>query len=413
MTLTGILLLSSLAGASLARAPRSGPLDDPPVQEAAEKSLTWKDLFRSGSPIQFYGFLRLDAYYNSARMNNIILPFTVSPEDGTAVDDDDAGFALDPRLTRVGMDLKVGEMGGATVNGKLEIDFANFPSGSAESRATPRIRLAYIDLAGEEYALRVGQDWDVISPMFPAVNGETLMWNAGNTGDRRAQIQGRWAPSDSRFNVKACLGLTGAVTNEDLDAGLPGATPERDGFDSGLPHVQMRGAVKLDGPVEKKPVELGAWGAIGKTETDTSFGGETRFDVNILGADFQVPISEEFSVRGEGWTGENLGDFRGGIGQSINTTTGDEIGAVGGWAELAYAASAKTRYHAGSTLDDPDDDDLDNGRAERNFTGYVGMIHDWASGLRTGLDLIYWDTAWKNLEDGDGYRVNLYFQYNF
>jgi hypothetical protein len=377
-----------------------------------EQSVTWKDLFKSGSPVQFYGFLRLDAYYNSARMNNIILPFTVSPEDGTAVDDDDAGFALDPRLTRVGMDLRMGDVSGTDVNGKLEIDFANFPTGSAESRATPRIRLAYVDLFWEEFGLRLGQDWDIISPMFPAANGETLMWNAGNTGDRRAQIQGRWAPPGSRFSVKAALGLTGAVTNEDLDAGAPGATPERDGFDSGLPHLQLRGAVKFDGPVEKKPVELGAWGALGRTETDTSFGGQKRFDVNILGADFQVPISDRFSARGEAWTGQNLGDFRGGIGQSISSS-GDEIGSVGGWAELGFAATDKLRYHVGSTLDDPDDDDLDNNRAERNFTGYVGTVRDWKCGLRTGFDVIYWATDWKGNEDGDGYRLNLYFQYNF
>jgi hypothetical protein len=375
--------------------------------------LGWKDLTRSGFPLRFYGFLRLDAYVNTARMNSIILPATVSPEDGTAADDDDAGFALDPRLTRFGVDILPGQVGETNVAGKIEVDFSNFPSGTSESRATPRIRVAWVDLARGEYALRVGQDWDVISPLYPAVNGELLMWNAGNTGDRRAQIQGRWAPKGSQVDLEACLGLTGAITNEDLDAATPGLTPERDGFDSGLPNLQVRAGVKLDGPVEKKPVELGAWGAVGKTETDTSFGGEKRFDVSILGADFQVPISDTLSARGEAWAGENLGDFRGGIGQSIDTTTGDEIGAVGGWAELVVAATDDTRFHAGSTLDDPDGDDVAAGKPERNLTAYVGTIKDWPSGLRTGFDLIYWETDWANSEDGDGLRFNLYFQFSF
>jgi hypothetical protein len=384
-----------------------------PQTPAQESNLTWKDLSKSGFPIRFYGFLRLDTYYNSARMNNIILPFTVSPEDGTAVDDDDAGFALDPRLTRFGLDITPGKVGETNVAGKLEIDFANFPTGSAESRATPRIRVAWIDLAKDDLGLRLGQDWDVISPLFPAINNETLMWNAGNTGDRRAQIQGRWAPKESKLDVKGALGLTGAVTNEDLDAGLPGQTPERDGFDSGLPHLQLRAGWKPGALVEKKPAELGAWGAIGKTETDTSFGGEKRFDVNILGLDFQVPFTQQLSVRGEVWTGENLGDFRGGIGQSINKTTGDEIGSMGGWAELVLAASDKLRFHAGSTIDDPDNGDVPAGSAQRNFSGYVGTIKDWASGLRTGFDVIYWDTEWAASDDGEGLRANLYFQYNF
>jgi hypothetical protein len=132
-------------------------LDVTQATAPAEQGVTWKDLFKSGSRVQFYGFLRLDAYYNTARMNNIILPFTVSPEDGSTVADDDAGFAFDPRLTRIGMDVKVGEVEGTKVNGKLEVDFANFPAGVPESRPAPRIRLAYVDLAGEEFGLRVGQ----------------------------------------------------------------------------------------------------------------------------------------------------------------------------------------------------------------------------------------------------------------
>jgi hypothetical protein len=159
-------------------------------------------------------------------------------------------------------------------------------------------------------------------------------------------------------------------------------------------------------------VEVGAWGALGSTETDTSFGGKRHFDVNIVGTDFQVPLSEQFLFRGEAWTGENLGDFRGGIGQSINAS-GDEIGSAGGWAELAWAATGKTRYHVGSTVDDPDNGDVASGRADRNAATYLGTVHDWSSGLRTGFDVIYWETDWKGNSDGDGYRLNLYFQYNF
>lgn len=401
------MLLTTLSALSLAL-PQTTIAASAPLQEEA-KPLTWKDLTRSGFPLQFYGFLRLDAYVNTARMNSIILPATVSPEDGTVIDDDDAGFALDPRLTRFGFDVKPGKIGSATVGGKLEIDFANFPTGSAESRATPRIRVAWIDVQREEHALRVGQDWDIISPLFPAVNGELLMWNAGNTGDRRAQIQARFTPKDSKFDLKAALGLTGAVSNEDLDA----VAGERDGFDSGLPHLQVRAGMKFDGPVEKKPLEVGAWGAIGKTETDTSFGGEKRHDVNIVGVDFQLPVSAAFTARGEAWSGENLGDFRGGIGQSINTTSGDEIASEGGWAELVYAANDKLKFHVGGTLDNPDHEDVPDNRPERNATVYVGTVKDWSTGVRTGFDIISWQTDWANSDDGDALRFNFYFQWNF
>lgn len=415
MTLSTVLaVLPSLLGGGIHEdESKSTALVREPLQDATETALDWKDLTRSGIPIKFYGFLRLDSYFNSARMNNIILPVTVSPEDGTAAREDDAGFAFDPRLTRFGFDVTPAKIGEVQLSGKLETDFANFPAGVAESRPTPRIRVAYIDIAGAEYGLRVGQDWDVISPIFPAVNHETVMWNAGNTGDRRAQIQGRWMPTGSHFQLKAAFGLTGAITNEDLDAGVGGLTPERDGFDSGLPHLQARAGYMFDGFVEKKPIDIGAWGAVGRTETDSSFDGERRFDTSIVGADAQVPITDSVSARGEVWTGENLGDFRGGIGQTINTGTGEEIAAMGGWAELVFTASARSKFHVGASIDDPDDEDIPTAKPERNFVAYAGTVYDWASGLRTGFDVLHWETDWKDTDDGAALRLNLYFQYNF
>lgn len=374
---------------------------------------TWKELTRSGLPIKFYGFFRFDLHYNSARMDSVVIPTRVLAE--TKRNDNQIHF--DPRLTRFGVDLTPVKTGDATVTGKLEIDFANYPTGPSESRATPRIRLAYLDMAEGAYGLRVGQDWDVVSPLFPAVNGQMLMWNAGNLGDRRAQIQGRYKGSDS-FELKAALGSTGAVNNEDIDS----TAGERDGFDSGVPHLQVRAGTRPFELLEKKPAEIGFWGLYGRTETDTAFGGEKRFDTWVAGLDMVVPLCSIFTLRGEAWTGANLGDVRGGIGQTINTATGDEIGASGGWAEVVYACTPKTKFHVGAALDDPDNDDLSttltNANRRRNQSGYVGTVVDWDSGVRTGLDVTYWQTDYAgadgtNGSSGNGVRIDLWFQFNF
>lgn len=381
--------------------------------------VTWKELTNKGLPIKFYGFFRFDLHYNTARMDSVVVPTRVLPEGtqpGEAKPNDDQ-IHLDPRLTRFGVDLTPVKSGDATVTGKLEIDFANFPTGTTESRATPRIRLAYLDVGQGDFGLRVGQDWDVVSPLFPAVNGEMLMWNAGNTGDRRPQIQGRYV-SSPKFDLKASLGLTGAINNEDLD------TPagERDGFDSGMPHLQFRAGTKPFEMVEKKPAEIGFWGLYGQTQTDTAFGGHTRFDSWLGGIDMTVPLTGPFTLRGEVWTGENLGDVRGGIGQTINTSNGKEIGSTGGWAELVYAYTGKTRFHLGATLDDPKNDDLSttltNANRRRNQSAYAGTVVDWDSGVRTGLDAIYWQTEYTgapgtNGSTGNAMRFELWFQFNF
>ena len=402
-----LLLTSGVSAACLHAQSTPATTTDP------GSGIQWKDLTKSGLPIRFYGFLRLDTYYNTARMDSVVLPTRVLPE--TKRNDDQ--FHIDPRLTRFGLDVLPADIDGCKVLGKLEIDFANFPTGSAESRATPRIRVAYIDMAKDQFGLRVGQDWDVISPLFPAVNGEMLMWNAGNLGDRRAQIQGRYTPGP-KFELKAMLGLTGAVNNEDLD------TPagERDGFDSGMPHLQVRAGTKPFELVETKPAEIGFWGMFGRTETDTFFNGENRFDTWVLGVDLQVPICSCLTLRGEGWRGENLGDVRGGIGQTINTELGREIGSAGGWAELVYVHTGKTRFHVGATLDDPDNDDLSttlaNANRRRNESAYLGTVVDWDTGVRTGLDAIYWQSEYMgpngtNGSSGNGMRFDLYFLFNF
>ncbi|MEO6595157.1 MAG: hypothetical protein ABIP94_10435 [Planctomycetota bacterium] len=407
---------------------QSAPSPQAPAPKAADSQsgIQWKDLTKSGLPLRFYGFLRLDTYYNTARMDSVVLPSRVLPEvepnltpaAGQAKRNDDQ-FFLDPRLTRFGIDLLPVEVDGTKVQGKLEIDFANFPTGSAESRATPRIRVAYLDVSRGDFGLRAGQDWDVISPLFPAANHELLMWNAGNLGDRRAQIQGRYTPS-AKFELKAALGLTGAINNEDLDTGA--ATGERDGFDSGMPHVQARAGLKPFEIVDEKPVELGVWGMYGQTQTDTFFNDHDRFDIWVAGIDWQIPVCSSVTFRGEAWTGQNLGDVRGGIGQTINTQLGREIGSTGGWAEVVYALTAKTRFHAGASLDDPDNDDLSTTLASanrrRNQTTYFGTVVDWDGGVRTGLDAIYWETDYTgpdgtNGSSGTALRINLYFQLNF
>jgi hypothetical protein len=396
------LALPALAGSLVAQAPTQEP-----------KPVDWKDLTRSGIPIKFYGFVRLDTYYDTARADSVVIPLRVLPENagGTApsAKTNDNEFFLDPRLTRFGVDIKPPLSGTTAIAGKIEMDFSS--TSGTESRTNPRMRLAYVDVSDGDYSARFGQDWDVISPLYPAINHETLMWNAGNLGDRRAQLEGRYAPKDGTTNVVASLGLTGAITAQDLDPATAGG--QKDGWDSGLPHLQVRAGWKDDLLVEKKASSVGVWGALGRAEADVAINGQTRFDTWLAGVDFEIPLTPDLTARGEAWTGADLGDFRGGIGQTVNTTTGKEIGSTGGWGELVYKVAPKTQFHIGGTVDDPDNGDLVANNAKRNIAGYMGTVVDWDSGVRTAFDAIYWETDYVGLGVGNMVRFDLYFQYNF
>src|SRR5262245_51049026 len=252
----------------------------------AADGVTWKQLTRSGFPIKFYGFFRMDAYYTTARMDSVIIPFFVRNESNGEAEPNDDDFAFDARLTRFGFDVDGGKICKTAITGKLEIDFANFIAGTVESRETPRMRLAYVNLKNENNYIRIGQDWDVISPLFPAINAESLMWNAGNLGDRRPQVQFGWNTGDPKcaaFDFKIAAGLTGAISNQDLDPTVAGVSNERDGFDSGLPHIQARVGGTFKSWVCEQTMSFGAWGAIGWNETDTEFNGEDEFDTWVVG----------------------------------------------------------------------------------------------------------------------------------
>ncbi len=382
-----------------------------------EKPASAPAITRSGKPLTFYGFFRFDTYWNSARLSNPVIPFFVLPENGAAASRDDDQFAFDARLTRIGLDVDAGTIGDAKVKGKLETDFANFPAGVPESRETPRIRLAYIDLVLGKVTIRAGQDWDTIAPLLPWVNSETLMWNAGNLGDRRPQASVIWSGGDreaTSFQVRGTLGLTGAVDNLDLDAGTGTFTSTRpDGFDSGTPHGQLRAALETPSWVDGQRLAVGAWGLLGRLETDTSFVGRRRFTTWTAGADVTVPLAADLLAKGEAWFGEALGDVRGGIGQSVNTTLGQEIASVGGWAEVQARVSETLTLAAGGTVDDPSNADLSPGMRRKNWTAYVGSRADWGSGFKTGVDVIFWETDWVGQGIGNAVRANAYAQLDF
>jgi len=387
--------------------------------EGGNDADSWiRKLTRTGKLIQFYGFFRLDAYWNTARTDSVIIPTRVLPEDGAAFERNDGDFAFDARLTRFGVDIDGGEVGPfRSAKGRLEIDFANFPAGVAESRPAARIRVAYLQLERGSWTFRGGQDWDVISPLFPAVNNEMLMWNAGNLGDRRPMAEAIWknvGANGIEWVIHLAAGLTGAVNNLDLD------TPagERDGFDSSLPHFQVRVGATGKSFVADKKWSAGVWAYYAFLETDTLFAGENEFNPYCVGADFTIPLHRVVAIRGEVWIGQALGDVRGNIGQTIHTGLGEEIAGLGGWIEVRFEPNKQWTLYVGGSIDDPDNADVPaaSGSSQPgilNVAAYVGAFHSFGGGLKMGLDLIFWETQYQGLANGNMLRINFFTQYDF
>jgi hypothetical protein len=413
---------SSTPSAQSASAAKTAP--PPGADKPAESGFVrWNELVAGKSHFKLYGFLRLDAIYDSSRPNNTQIPAFIRSEDPAAPaairsDRNDDDLTIHPRLTRFGIDFtgpEIERLGGAKTSGKAEIDFYNLPS--SESRNAPRMRHAYLKLTWDTASLLAGQTSDIISPIFPIVNPDFVMWGAGNVGDRRPQLRGEFAPKvgPGNFILQGEAGLTSANDGQDLDPAAAGAF--RDGEASGKPTLQARAAYAF--PLwQNQKFEIGVWGHRAWESTDTPIGtsGERDFDSEAAGLDIVVPLCRDIVwLKGEVWTGKNLSDIRGGILQGINTATGREVDSQGGWLELGVRPVKWFSLHGGYSFDNPDNEDL-RGSAipprTRNSIWY-GALRAYFDPIEIGLDYLNWTTDYLGVGSGHDHRFQSYISYKF
>ena len=379
---------------------------------------------QKGSKIQFYGFLRMDMAYDTSRMSDTQIPVFVRSEDPNApgaAPENQSEFTLYTRMTRFGLNLSGGEVeaiGSPKLTGRIEVDFYGGPA--SDSRNMFRMRHAWAKLQWGNFLLLAGQTSDLISPLYPSVNADMLMWGTGNLADRRPQTRAQYTLpiGATQLLIQSAVGLTNAIDRKDLDKnGVP------DGEVSGLPTLQGRLALRL--PIWKtddgksQPLEIGAWGHQAWEELDTPLDGteEDAFQSSVVGVDLKLPLYQDrLALTAEGWTGKNLSDVRGGILQGINTKTGAEIHAMGGFAQLSWTTVKTERYknvlHAGIAMDDADDADLNDGGRDLNYAVY-GAVQSVFGHFTLGIEYLHWVTEYVGFDNGTSDRVNLYTIYNF
>src|SRR5207244_3245362 len=158
-----------------------------------------------------------------------------------------------------------------------------------------------------------------------------------------------------KASVVLMLVAPGAVYSQDLDA-----DQILDGEESHRPTLQTRVALAQPSWVTGQTWELGLWGHDGRFRLNQShaINGRRSFNSNAVGLDLRLPLAKKLLLQGEAWRGKALADVRGGVGQNINTITGQEVHAKGGWAELLYTFNSLYTLGGGFTVDDPDTGDV-------------------------------------------------------
>ncbi len=361
--------------------------------------------------MKFYGQLRLDVDLDSQRPNSPQAPlYIVSPDPGLGGKLDAGNYSMHPRLTRFGVDYsgpQVSGLGDAGLSGKLELDFEN---GGSESREIIRIRHAYLELKKGDASILAGQTWDVFSPLFPTVDNDTLLWNAGNVGDRRPQFRFSYDPKvgRGRWSITTAAGLTGAIDAQDLDNNT-----YRDGEESGVPDFQGRVGYSRPLWVADQSANIGTSMFYGWENTSKAIAGRTIFHVQAMNIDYTLPLAKSLTLRGEGWWGRNMSDIRGGAGQGINTLNGREIRGRGGWSELNLQLSRYYSLNPGFSADLPVSVDVPKGGRTRNEVFYIGNRFTPGGNFTIGVDYLRWWTYYQGYATALDNRFNIFFQYGY
>ncbi len=362
----------------------------------------------AGWSIKPYGYIKSDIVYDDSYAGNVC--FRAKPESGTDKQDD--SISVTARQTRLGVDIYAPNIGDMKVMGKVETDF--YGSGS-ENSASLRIRRAFGQLEGEDWFIRFGQDWEIISPLFPDTLNFAYGAMAGNPGFRYPHIRfDKWWVCNENGKFVVQLAAQREMAS-DIDGG-----GKDDGQDASFPSILGRVGY------HQGAFQLGFSGHIGQEEVDWDLDNGVALpgnDVDVhswsVNADLRMPLDElvkglTFST--ELFLAENYDGHAGTFeGISLDTVNGaiNPIGVAGGWAQLQYRPDDHWKFVSGAGLVDPVNSDVLDGVMTINRYYWSNVWYYFSKYLATGIEISYFDTDYKNSANGTNLRYQHSWIFNF
>ncbi|MFZ4525775.1 MAG: DcaP family trimeric outer membrane transporter [Chlorobium sp.] len=367
----------------------------------------------SGTKIQFYGFTRFDASYDTGKLNTGNIALWVRPEH---LNNHDAEWNLTAGATRLGLNLGGPDTETIKLTGNIEFDFLG---GGTENNMNPRLRHGYLKAfwPAADFSILAGQTWDVHSSLIPFVDDPGLMWTSGNIGSRHPQLRltkGFSTGTNGRVEVAVAAARTIGESNSWTDTWNVDT-----GKDAAMPTLQGRVAYSAPLLVKTQPATIGISGHYGQEEWDTDkTGTHQTFDSWSCNLELTMPICQKMTLAGEYFTGSNLDDYFGGVAQGVNSISKAdlrEIRSNGGWAALKFITNPSTTFSIGAGMDNPNDNDLTTmvDVRSKNQTIFASVIKKITPGFILGLQISDWQTKYKNAPDSNAFRAQTSLTYKF
>ena len=365
----------------------------------------------SSLDIQLYGYLKLDAAYDSSRIMNGNYAQWVERENNNKDDDQ---FNMTANETRLGMLINGPDDGEMKTSGRAEVDFYG---GGSENKSHLMMRHAYmkLDWPEDRFNIIAGQTSDVISPLFPSTVNYSVGWWTGNIGYRRPQVR---LTKELGFETGGYLKLEGALarTIGRDDFVVDRNNPSNSGEDAGFPSFQGRASLTLP-MFGAKEATIGLSGHWGEEEYDIAINGRDKeFTTWSLNLDYTQPICSKVEIKAELFTGENLDAYLGGIGQGV-TLDGvnqyKEIGSKGGWIAAGLGPWDNKRFNVGIAMDDVDRGDVNDGNRTLNRSVFGNVYCALNKQTDVAFELSHWRTEYRGSGDADSLRVQTALIYKF
>lgn len=374
----------------------------------------------AGVTSTIYGYIKLDASYDTAMTNDgdyvyVVLPYAEGEEDDE--------FNMTAKQTRLGIMFKGPEADNVDLSGRIEFDFygggADFTP--AENKPVPMLRHAYLTMKFPFVEVLAGQTSDVISPIVPTTLNYIVLWKSGDIGYRRPQV--RLTKIMEMGSSKVGLAVS---ANRSMGRDTNG------GETVGMPSFQ--GRLAFGTQIMGQPMELGVSGLMGREELAYPYqevvGPDTldmlkqfELDQTVMAVDVSLPLGSMLAVKGQYFTGKNLTQYLGGVGQGIAEIPNNElwgvepteIDASGWWGQLTVTPNSSWQFNVGAGMDDPEipADDTAGNKYDKNTTYFGNVIWTVAPGASIGAEYATFETEYLDGESYTDNRVQLSFMYKF
>jgi len=331
------------------------------------------------------GWLKVDGLFVRGGVNSLDAPrWAVGGDDANGSVDTFTGTVQHSRFWLGYGDVKLSENGISNFYAEIDLfNLGDIPDSLNYNNNQIRFRQLYADLIFPSHSWRIGQAWDIFSPLNPTTfNTNGNFWFGGNAGFRRPQV--RWTSRSGQSN------LTGQLS---VNANLAMTDGQNSGEDFGFPVLMGRLAYGFTLAAEKEAT-AGLSAVWGKEEVD---GLVDDADQYALGLDLDLPISDQVSFKGEVQSGKNTDTYL--FGQGINLTTGNEIGGTSGWGQILYRIDDRYLLTGFLGMEDIDGGDLSNGEREGNTLIGANIRYDFLKVCAIGFEYEHLNTQYKGVSD--------------